>query len=56
MNTELWHIVPIDDLRPHEASVSCWCHPTVDEERSDVYVHHSMDQRELYESGERKPS
>jgi len=47
-------VVPIDDLRPHEiASSWCWCRPFEDE---GVIVHNSMDQRELFERGERKAS
>jgi hypothetical protein len=42
------HVIPIDDLRPHEEAVTCWCHPTDDE---GVTVHHSLDQRESYEQG-----
>lgn len=51
---DVWHILPIDDLRDHEPSKDCWCHPTLDDETEEFYIHHSMDGRELYESGERK--
>lgn len=48
------HVYPIGDLRPHEADgKQCWCHPTEDD---GVIVHNSMDEREKYETGERKPS
>lgn len=56
-NTEgAWHVVPMNDLRDHEPSKSCWCRPTLLDEETDgdVYIHHSMDGRELYETGERK--
>ena len=46
------HIVPVDDLREHEPA-SCWCSPTVDNE---VVIHHALDEREKFETGERKPS
>jgi hypothetical protein len=46
------HVYPTDDLRPHSLT-DCWCHPTDDE---GIMVHHSMDQREIYERGEIKPS
>ena len=39
------HIVPLNDLREHIASVDCWCKPTEDEWR-DVGVHHSGDRGE----------
>lgn len=45
--------MPFDDLRPHRPHHTCWCHPDADDEELDVYTHRSLDQRELYESGER---
>ena len=41
-----WHVVPMDDLRPHTSSRKCWCGPTQDEEEPSVWVHHSLDGRE----------
>lgn len=46
------HVVPVDDLREHDTTASCWCRPTYDD---GVWVHHSMDRREEYEEG-RQPS
>lgn len=37
------HIVPVNDLRDHEAKSACWCRPT---EVDGIWVHHSMDRRE----------
>ena len=48
-----WHIVPLNDLRDHETNGSCWCKPTLDD---GVWLHHSMDGREAFETGERLPS
>ena len=49
------HVVPINDLREHEASVDCWCKPTEDDEGwPDIWVHHSMDEREEYENGRKE--
>lgn len=50
------HVVPVDDLREHTCDPQCWCGPTQDDEEPCLYVHHAMDQRELYENGERLPS
>ena len=50
-----YHVIPIGDLREHEPSPKCWCHPTPDEEH-DYYRHHALDGREAYETGERKPN
>jgi hypothetical protein len=47
------HVWPLDDLRPHLSAFHCWCRPFDDE---GVWVHNSLDQRELFERGERKPS
>jgi hypothetical protein len=47
------HVIPQNDLRDHEESTTCWCQPHFDD---GVIVHNSMDQRELFERGERKPS
>lgn len=49
------HVVPLSDLREHEASGKCWCRPTQDEEEPKLWIHHAMDRREEYENG-RKPS
>lgn len=48
-----WHVVPLNDLREHESNGSCWCKPTLDE---GVWMHHSMDGREDFETGRRLPS
>jgi len=47
------HIVPLGDFREHDVSATCWCRPTLDEEMDRLWIHHAMDQRELWESGER---
>lgn len=46
------HVVPHHDLREHSISDECWCAPTEDE---GVMVHHSMDRREEFERGDRRP-
>lgn len=50
-----YHVVPLMDLREHitDSDKPCWCHPREDE---GVIVHNSMDGREAFETGERKPS
>lgn len=47
------HVLPINDLCEHEETETCWCKPRYDE---GVIVHNSMDGREHFETGERKPS
>ncbi len=58
MPLEIWHVVPVDDLREHEASVDCWCQPELldDDYIDSVYLHTSMDGREAFNSGARKLS
>jgi len=51
-----YHLTPTDDLRDHELSPECWCHPTEDEEDPRCWIHNAMDGREAFETGERKPS
>lgn len=41
------HVIPLDDLRPHE-EVGCWCRPTEDD---GVTIHHAMDGRESHQEG-----
>ena len=48
------HVLPINDLRVHEESRQCWCRPT--ENEPGIIVHNSLDGREHFETGERKPS
>jgi len=45
------HVVPLNDLREHDTSLTCWCHPTPEDDESRVVLHHSMDERESYEQG-----
>lgn len=52
--SDLIHVVPLNDLREHETSIACWCRPTPDEGEPRVILHHALDQREKYESGELK--
>lgn len=52
--SDVWHVIPRNDLREHETSPYCWCRPVQDEDYPEVWVHHSMDGREEYENG-RKP-
>lgn len=51
-----YHVCPIADLRPHstDSDKPCWCNPS--ENEYGIIVHHSMDGREKFETGERKMS
>jgi hypothetical protein len=50
-----WHVYPLNDLKEHvtDGPEQCWCQPL---ETDGVIVHNSMDGREAFETGERKPS
>ena len=40
-------VVPYSDSKPHDLSIDCQCHPSIDE--SGAIVHNSFDERELTE-------
>lgn len=40
------HVIPMNDLRPHESLSTCWCKPARDTEEETVWIHNSMDRRE----------
>lgn len=46
-------VVPLDDVREHRLGPGCWCAPRLD---GSTRVHNSLDGRERFESGERRPS
>jgi len=50
-----FHLIPLEDLREHEATMQCWCVPEEDND-DPIVIHNSADGRELFERGERKPS
>lgn len=43
------HVIPRDDLRPHDDSAECWCRPF---DEDGVCVHNSLDRREHVERGD----
>lgn len=46
------HVMPVNDLREHEMSLSCWCRPRRDVSQIEVVVHNSLDGRErIFETG-----
>ena len=51
---DLIHVVPLNDLREHTPRIDYWCRPTPDDAEPRVILHHALDQREKYESGELK--
>lgn len=50
------HVLPVDDIKPHEATEKCWCCPVRDSEPPYALIHNSADRREEFESGQRKVS
>jgi hypothetical protein len=49
------HIIPVEDIYEHELMPHCWCQPKID--RKDfLAIHNSWDEREKFETGERKKS
>lgn len=47
------HVVPVGDLRDHDAAPTCWCRPQQDDEQPLVWTHNSLDGREAFEADER---
>lgn len=46
----IWHIIPVNDLKEHEDSSTCHCHPDVSIKDGDIFtVHNSYDGREIAE-------
>lgn len=39
-----FHVLPVNDLKPHRDRRDCWCLPV--EKEPGVWVHNSMDRRE----------
>lgn len=50
----VWHVFPNHDLREHVTDGSpCWCDP---KDEDGIVTHNALDEREKFETGERKPS
>ena len=49
------HVYPVNDLRPHTLE-NCWCDPQPDDVNGDILVHSSADEREKFETQQRRPS
>ena len=51
MKKDNWHVLPINDLRKHDESKYCWCHPKSQRQPNGnwVIVHNALDGRELKE-------
>jgi len=48
------HVLPQDDLKPHNLTTSCWCKPIKDprwKKSIPIWIHNSADRRELIEQG-----
>ena len=41
-----FNVIPLDDIKEHVPSNQCWCSPDYED---GIYIHHSMDNRELTE-------
>lgn len=52
------HVYPLNDMREHSMSIHCWCDPDMEEVGVNglVITHNSLDGREAFEQGRRKPS
>lgn len=52
----LLHILPINDIKPHEDTTTCHCNPSVEVTDSGdmMVIHNSFDGRENYEKKQNK--
>ena len=51
-STDTWHVIPLNDLKDHDETETCWCRPDVQYVGvGTVVLHHAMDERESYEQG-----
>ena len=41
-----FNVIPLNDIKEHVPNNQCWCNPDYDD---GVYIHHSLDSRELTE-------
>lgn len=45
------HVLPRGDIREHAVTEDCWCEPRIEGQWVPfLVIHHSADQRELFES------
>lgn len=49
--SEIYHILPVDDLKDHEDGLRCWCAPVVQvfPNGNTLITHNSADGREFFE-------
>ena len=48
--SDIYHVLPLNDLKPHVESERCRCQPTVEVVNGGrLIVHHSYDGREFFE-------
>jgi hypothetical protein len=43
-----YHIMPVDDMKPHTLHHDCWCKPFEDPWTNDMWIHKALDNREWY--------
>ncbi len=36
------HCMPINDIKEHEESILCWCHPKIDKEQPNFIIHNAF--------------
>lgn len=41
------HVIPVNDLREHEAEEDCWCVPVTDDLDPNLLVHNALDGRDM---------
>jgi hypothetical protein len=50
------NVMPTNDLKEHEDGIGCWCRPERHPEFPNIIIHNSLDRREDFETGKRRPA
>lgn len=49
--SETFHVLPLNDLKPHVESDRCHCQPRIQREpNGEIVIHNAYDGREFYEN------
>lgn len=48
---DIFHVLPVNDLKDHEDGFSCWCRPRIERQvnGNTLVIHNSADGREFFE-------
>jgi hypothetical protein len=38
------HVIPVKDIKEHEESITCWCHPNISADYENLVIHNAFDE------------